>query len=144
MSVSEMPAELPRALLVPSSAPAHKYSRHVKRHGGLFPKLFASRSPLLNFYFSIRSTHLPQHLPSSPARILSNRSMTSRELRNQRREAERKARKLEYRQNLRGAGSLAGEPVVEPAAPCMSPTAGRATGSPLRLAAPVPSNVPDV
>jgi hypothetical protein len=49
--------------------------------------------------------------------------MTSRELRKQRREAERKARKLEYRQSRAaasasetcGAGSLAGEPVAGPA-----------------------------
>jgi len=50
--------------------------------------------------------------------------MTSRELRKQRREAERKARKLEYRQNRLaatasvqhcGAGSPAGEPVAGPA-----------------------------
>jgi hypothetical protein len=50
--------------------------------------------------------------------------MTSRELRNQRREAERKARKLEYKQSRAaaasasetcGAGSLAGEPVAGPA-----------------------------
>ncbi len=55
--------------------------------------------------------------------------MTGRELRNQRREAERKARKLEY-QNLRGAGSLAGslagEPVVQPA-PFTGPTGPRTT-----------------
>ena len=41
--------------------------------------------------------------------------MTSRELRNQRREAERKARKIAYQQSRSGAGSLAGEPVVQPA-----------------------------
>ena len=49
--------------------------------------------------------------------------MTSRELRNQRREQERKARKLAYRQSRAaaaetcGAGSLAGEPVARPALP---------------------------
>jgi len=46
--------------------------------------------------------------------------MTGRELRKQRREAERKAKKLEYQQNRLaaepcGAGSLAGEPVARPA-----------------------------
>ena len=52
------------------------------------------------------------------------RLMTSRELRKQRREAERKARKLAYQQSraaaasaqeICGAGSLAGEPVPRPA-----------------------------
>ena len=52
--------------------------------------------------------------------------MTSRELRNQRREAERKTRKLAYQQNRAaaasasetcGAGSPAGDPVAEPALP---------------------------
>jgi hypothetical protein len=54
------------------------------------------------------------------------RLMTSRELRNQRREAERKTRKLAYQQNRAaaasasetcGAGSPAGDPVAEPALP---------------------------
>ncbi len=56
--------------------------------------------------------------------FLQMRLMTSRELRKQRREAERKARKLAYQQSrvaaasaqeTCGAGSLAGEPVARPA-----------------------------
>ena len=53
--------------------------------------------------------------------------MTSRELRNQRREQERKARKLAYRQSRSaaaetcGAGSLAGEPVARPADLTLNP-----------------------
>jgi hypothetical protein len=45
-----------------------------------------------------------------------NQSVTGRQLRRQRREAERKARKLEYQKN-RGAGSLAAAPAAQPGPP---------------------------
>lgn len=75
-------------------------------------------------YFSIPDTHLHFELALVRTAAAWNGIVTSRQLRNQRREDKRKPRKLEYQQNrtaaasaqeIGGAGSLTGEPVARPA-----------------------------